>query len=104
MSFSTKSFKDDDTEDDLPLNQLTVRLRCAQDDSDCKNKITLFDLMKQIKLCEDVTEQDVNQWISSDDHGQELSIEEIAAFKQTQEEDLLENKDEEQEIRTVFLR
>lgn len=47
--------QDDDTEDDLPLNQLAVRLKDAQDDSDCEDETILFDLMKHIKGCEDVT-------------------------------------------------
>ncbi|CAH1098732.1 unnamed protein product [Psylliodes chrysocephalus] len=60
-SWNNILIQDDDTEDDLPINHLAVRLRDAQDDSDCEDEMTLFDLMKQIKGCEDVTEQDVNQ-------------------------------------------
>lgn len=65
---------DDDTEDDFPLNELALKLKGAQDESD-------FDLLKKLNGWEYITAKDIG-------------IEEIVASEKTEEVNQSSGEDE----------
>lgn len=80
-----------DSEEDLPLNQLASKLRSREEmpsssfasETEEEEK-SLFELMQTLKGCENVTKEDVVQWVTADDLEEEFSIEEITtAFQGT---------------------
>ncbi|KAK9694525.1 hypothetical protein QE152_g33484 [Popillia japonica] len=45
---------------------------------------SLFELMRNLKGCENVTRQDVDEWLTADDLESEMSVEELTnAFEET---------------------
>ncbi|GJQ80824.1 hypothetical protein Trydic_g9411 [Trypoxylus dichotomus] len=68
----------------LPSNQLAFKLRSgeempsssfASETEDAQQN--LFELMQKFNSCENVTTQDVAQWVTADDSEEESTIEEL---------------------------
>ncbi|XP_030748904.1 jerky protein homolog-like [Sitophilus oryzae] len=78
-----------DSEDDIPLNELALKWK-SRGEMSCTNlnetgeEESLLELMQNLKGCENVTRQDVGEWVTADDLEEEMIIEEIAnAFRET---------------------
>ncbi|XP_066248165.1 jerky protein homolog-like [Euwallacea similis] len=83
-----------DSEDDTPLNELALKLKnrgetsCSNFDSKTEEEKSLLELMQNLKGCENVTKQDVVDWVTADDLEEEMSIEEITnTFQETEKSD-----------------
>lgn len=84
-----------DSEDDIPLSELALKLRSRGEmsssnfDSETEEEEqNLFELMQNLKGCENVTRQDVVEWVTADDLEEEMSVEELTnAFQETEKSD-----------------
>ncbi|XP_066257537.1 jerky protein homolog-like [Euwallacea similis] len=81
-----------DSEDDTSLNELALKNRgetsCSNFDSKTEEEKSLLELMQNLKGCDNVTKQDVVDWVTADDLEEEMSIEEITnTFQETEKSD-----------------
>lgn len=83
-----------DSEDDIPLSELALKFRSRGEmsssnfDIETEEEQNLFELLQNLKGCENMTRQDVVEWVTVDDLEEEMSIEELTnAFQETEKSD-----------------
>ncbi|KAK9737800.1 Zinc knuckle [Popillia japonica] len=83
-----------DSEDDSPLNDLALKwsrgeMSSSNFDSETEEEQqNLFELMQNLKSCENVTRQDVDEWVTANDLKEEVNVEELRnAFQETEKSD-----------------
>lgn len=81
LSFDCTS--DDSESDNLPLSELLNRDKAIN--NECEKKLMV--LIQQLEGCENVTRENIQEWLMSDDADQEYSVEELIDAQQVVEEE-----------------